>query len=188
MEAGSRDAGALPQGEDGLREAWQALLSFGHAPLGNLGIPRTVLGIFPVSLNKQARARYRGQRFQTVYKKPGYVEFCMKNPNYYQKSLRMRMFLEYCRGMKEVEARPDPEYNDKTRPKMERPSKRQRTKEAPVKVQRPEAPKAKAKAKARAFRVVKGRCVCSALATGYWVACLAQCRSLASWIADGISF
>ena len=54
------------------------------------------------------------------------MEFCLKNPGYYTRSLRMRMFLEYCRGIKEVEAQPDPEYNDRTKMEEDRKSKKER--------------------------------------------------------------
>ena len=53
--------------------------------------------------------RYRNQRFKTCHKKKGYADFCLEHPEYYMRSLRMRMFYEYCVGLKELEKNPRPE-------------------------------------------------------------------------------
>ncbi|CAK8994454.1 unnamed protein product [Durusdinium trenchii] len=64
---------------------------------------------------KMDSGRYRNQRFKTCYKKKGYAAFALANPSYYQQSLRMRMFYEYCVGLKEAEENPQPGGTDSTK-------------------------------------------------------------------------
>lgn len=62
---------------------------------------------------KMTSGRYKGQFFQTVYNKEGYLDFVKNNPAYYvnSKVLRTRMFYEYAMALDQQGVEP------KARPK-----------------------------------------------------------------------